>query len=143
MVASYVERNTNLAGTDYQLQGQRFVVNYTFVAVADMVDRSLWTAPAACRLVAISEVHTTAEAAGTVAIVPTRQQSTEAPAAGDVLVTGGFTGTGAAETVQAGTVVTAANANVFAANNRLGIDFTGDIAGELAGVTVSALFEWV
>jgi hypothetical protein len=72
--------------------------------------------------------------------VPTRQQGTEAPASGDVLVTGGFDGVGAAETLQTGTIVTAGNIHKFAAGNRLGIDFTGDAAGELLGVCITAKF---
>ena len=119
---------------------QYVYVSHMFSLPADMVDGSIFIADVAMTLVAISEIHKTAEAAGTVAIVPMRQQGTEAPSAGDVLVTGGFNGVGTAETLQTGTVVTAGNVHKFAAGNRLGIDFTGDVPGELAGAVITAKF---
>lgn len=120
--------------------GNRIYGSHTFGAVADMVDAYVFTCPVAMKFVGFSEVHITPESIGTVGIMPRRCQAVEAPASGDALLSTALDGLGTAATVQNGTLVTTAVVN-FAAGNRLAIDFTGDVPGELAGVTVSWSFE--
>lgn len=119
-------------------------VSHTFQVVADQKDEYIWIAPFACTLAFIDCVFTGNEDAGTLNILPKRCQGTEAPSAGDPLISNntnaGFTGTGVDATVENGVIITAGNVHQFAVGDRLGIDFTGDPAGELVGVCITATF---
>lgn len=108
--------------------------------VADQIDQSCWTADRNYVLVRLTEVHTTAESGGTLTLIPTRQQSTEAAASGDALLAAAIDMVGAGATAQTvktpALSATAANL-LISTGERLGLDFTDDSAGELAGVTVT------
>lgn len=121
--------------------------DYTALLVADQVDMQAFIAHRAMKLVAAYEIHKTAESGGTLHIQLTRCQGTEAAASGDVLLSNnssaGFDGTGTAQTLQTGTIITTNAVNEFAAGNRLGIDYTGDTAGELVGVTITTVWELI
>lgn len=107
---------------------------------ADSIDQSCFTANRPYLVYRINYVAKTAEAAGTLTLRPTRQQGTEAPASGDLLTAAAInavTSGVAAETVNT-PALTATEANlILATGDRLGLDFTDDVAGELAGVIVT------
>jgi hypothetical protein len=108
--------------------------------VADQLDQSCFTANRPYLVYRINEVHTTAESAGTLTIIPRRQQGTEAPASGDALTAAAIDMVGAgavAQTVKTPTLTTSEALLILATGDRLGLDFTDDTAGELAGVTVT------
>jgi hypothetical protein len=116
------------------------VVTCRTLLVADQIDQSCFTANRPYLVYRINEVHTTAESAGTLTLIPRRQQGTEAPASGDSLVASAIDMVGAgavAQTVKTPALsATEANLILFT-GDRLGLDFTDDVAGELAGVTVT------
>jgi hypothetical protein len=118
-----------------------FVVTKTFVGNGECVDCSIFVAPEgfSCEFLGASEVHTTAgNDAGTVQLMLTRQQGTEAAASGDSLLTTAFDMKGTAQTVQNGAIA-APSVRKFAAGDRLGANFIGTLT-TLAGVTVTAYF---
>lgn len=104
------------------------------------VDQSCFTANRPYLVYKITEVHTTAESAGTVTLIPRRQQSTEAPASGDSLVASAIDMVGAgavAQTVKTPALTATESLLMLATGDRLGLDFTDDTPGELAGVVVT------
>lgn len=105
--------------------------------IADMVDQSCFTADRPYVVTKITEVHKVAESGGTLTILPKRQSTTQAPASGDLLITTNFNAVATAETVQTGTLTATPAYLLLTAGQRLGLDFTDDTAGELAGVTVT------
>lgn len=118
----------------------QIVVTCRALLIADMIDQSCFTADRPYLLVKITEVHTTAESAGTLTLIPKRQQSTEAPASGDALVATAIDMVGAgavAQTVKTPTLTATATFLKLETGDRLGLDFTDDTAGELAGVVVT------
>jgi hypothetical protein len=107
---------------------------------ADSIDQSCFTANRPYLVYRINYVAKTAEAAGTLTVVPRRQQGTEAPASGDSLVAtaiNAVTSGTAAETVATPALTTTEANLILATGDRLGLDFTDDVAGELAGVIVT------
>lgn len=117
----------------------RIAVTCRALLIADMIDQSCFQADRPYLVVGIVEVHTTAESAGTLTLIPRRQQSTEAVASGDALATAiDMVGAGAvAQTVKTATLTSSEAFLILATGDRLGLDFTDDVAGELAGVTVT------
>lgn len=110
---------------------------------ADMVDHSFFIADRPLKVLSIEYVATTPESAGTLGFVVTRCQGTEAPASGDALMTAADA-VGAAlvtQTVYTATLTGTAAHLELADGNRLAIDFTGDAAGELAGLCVTVTLE--
>lgn len=107
--------------------------------VADQIDQSCFTADRPYVVYKINYVATTAEAGGTLTIIPRKQSSTQTPASGTALATAinaVTTGT-AAQTVATATLSSTATALLLATGDRLGLDYTDDTAGELAGVVVT------
>lgn len=115
------------------------VVTCRALLVADQIDQSCFTADRTYVVVKITEIHTTAESAGTLTLIPRRQQGTEAAASGDALATAiDMVGAGAvAQTLKTATLTTTQSLLILFAGDRLGLDFTDDVAGELAGVVVT------
>jgi hypothetical protein len=108
--------------------------------IADQIDQSCFTADRDFILVSLTEVHTTAESAGTLTLIPRRQQGTEAAASGDQLTAAAIDMVGAgavAQTVKTPALTATAALRLVFAGDRLGLDFTDDTAGELAGVVVT------
>lgn len=126
------------AGVWYRLD-QTFTVPCRMLLIADMVDQSCWTVPGNYVLVGASYVSKVAEAGGTLTVRIMREQGTEAAAAGDLLATAwNAVTTGiAAETVTAATLSATSSFLLLSSGERLGVDFTDDTAGELAGVTIT------
>lgn len=121
----------------YQNDPAALTVQCRMLLIADMVDQSCFTADRPYVITKITEVHKVAEASGTLTMIPKKQTTTQAPASGTALATAidGVTTGNAAETVKTATLTTTASALLLAAGDRIGIDFTDDTAGELAGVT--------
>lgn len=115
------------------------VVTCRALAVADQIDQSCYTADRAHVVAKITYVAAVAEAAGTLTIIPKRQTGTLTPATGLALATAinAVTSGTPAETVHVATLTTAAGVLVLHAGYRIGLDYTGDVAGELAGVVVT------
>lgn len=116
-------------------------VSFTAVAVADQVDRYFFVANRPYQVVAARYVFTVQESAGTLNVQLTRCQGTEAPSAGDALLTNntnaGFNAVTTAATVQVGTLTATEATLQLDTGDRLALDFTGDVAGELAGSTIT------
>lgn len=112
-------------------------VTCTASLFTDAIDKSCFIADRAYTITRIDEVHTVAEAGGTLTIMPRKQVGTEAPASGDALLSAAFNGLGTAETVQNGSLTATGADLILAAGNRIGLDFTDDTAGELSGVVVT------
>lgn len=116
------------------------VVTCRALLVADQIDQSCFTANRPYLVYRINYVHATPESAGTLTVRPMRQQGTEAPASGDLLVATAINAVAAGTAAQTVTTpaLTATEANlILATGDRLGLDYTDDVAGELAGVTVT------
>lgn len=115
------------------------VVCQTGPLATGSVDQSCFTANRPYLVYRINYVAKTAEAAGTVTLIPRRQQGTEAPASGDALATAinCVAGTTAAETVVTATLTATESLLILETGNRLGLDFTDDVPGELLGVVVT------
>ena len=115
---------TNVAGA----------VTVEFETMSGLADQSIFTAATITKVTAIRYNPLVAGTdVGTVSIMFDRCQGTEAPGAGDDLLTAALNLKGTAETVQSG-VLSATVANlVLAAGNRLAIDVTGSMT-DVAGV---------
>lgn len=114
------------------------IVTCRALLIADMIDQSCFTADRPYLVYKITEVHTTAESGGTLTLIPTRQQGTEAPASGDTLTAAAIDMVAAtAQTVKTPALTATESLLLLFTGNRLGLDFTDDAAGELAGVTVT------
>lgn len=116
-------------------------------AAAAQVDQSFWTAPFPCRVTAISEVHAVAEeTAATLFIQVTKDTGTDAPGAGDNLLTNntnnGFDGKATANTVQDGVLTGNSSDLLLATGDRLSVDFSA-AATELVGVTITVTLQRV
>ena len=112
-------------------------VNCTVLEVAGMIDQSCFISDRVYTVTAIDLSFTVTESAGTLGLMPTKQEGTEAAASGQDLLSAAFDGTATAETVQAGALTATAADLVLADGDRIGLDFTGDTAGVLQGVVVT------
>lgn len=115
------------------------VVTCRALLVADQIDQSCYTADRPYVVHKITYVHTTPESAGTLTVVPRKQVGTQAAASGTALATAinaVASGT-AAQTVVTATLATNEANLILGTGDRLGLDYTDDTAGELAGVTVT------
>lgn len=131
---SAVEKWVNLRGL--------VAVTCRTLLAADAIDQSCFTANRPYLVYRINEVHTTAESAGTLTLLVKRQQGTEAPASGDLLTAAAIDMVGAgavAQTVKVPALTATEAFLILETGNRIGLDFTDDTAGELAGVTVTVL----
>lgn len=114
-----------------------FTVACRMLLIADMVDQSCFTADRDYVITKITYVSKVVESAGTLTVIPRRQESTEAAASGDALATAISGVSTVAETVTTFTLTTTSSLLILDAGDRLGVDFTDDTAGELAGVTIT------
>jgi len=130
-------------GTAWRKMPDRLYITSTHWLVADMVDRNFFIADRPLKVLNITYVATTPESAGTLTMIVRRCQGTEAPSAGDALMTAANC-VGAAlvtQTVYTATL-TATTAHLeLAAGDRLAVDFTDDTAGELAGLVITVTAE--
>lgn len=121
--------------------------NLPFTVVAnlplngDNVDQAIFTAPFACVVTGVTEIHAVAGNDGSaVNLQLTKDTSTNAPGAGTDLLTNnsnaGFDLKGTANTLQTGTLTATVASLTLAAGNRLSLDFAGTIT-TLSGVQVT------
>lgn len=115
------------------------VVTCRALLIADQVDQSCFTANRPYLVYRVNYVAATAEAAGTLTIIPRKQNGTQTPATGTALATAinAVTSGTAAQVVATATLTTTEANLILATGDRLGLDYTDDTAGELAGVTVT------
>lgn len=135
--AVFVEGTTRKTGSGHNRE--QFVLTFNTFLFGGSLDAIVGTVPYPAELISISEIHRVAESGGTVGIMPERCQGTEAVGSGDDLLSAAFDGVATALTLQEGALLTTAVVH-FAKGDRLVLDFTGDTPGELAGVSVTALF---
>jgi hypothetical protein len=121
----------------YRLDETFAVECYTGALATGSVDQTCWTANGNYVIVGITYVSKVVEAGGTLTVIPRRQQGTEAPASGDSLATAISGVSTVAETVTSFTLTTTGTDLLLDAGDRLGLDFTDDVAGELLGVVVT------
>jgi len=112
-----------------------FYASYYFTGTPAATDQVFFVAPHACKVVAISEVHSVA-AGGTSTLQVTKDTSTNAPGAGTDLLSAAFDLNGTANTVQAGALSATAADLVLAPGDRLAVDF-GHAIQSSAGVVVT------
>jgi len=108
--------------------------------VADMVDQQCFIADKSYAVVKVYEIHRVAESAGTLTLIPKKTTGTTAIASGTALTAAAIDMVGAgavAETLKTPALSATPTALQIVAGNRLGLDFTDDTAGELAGVLVT------
>lgn len=117
--------------------GALTVACYTGPLVTGSVDQSCFTADRDYVVTRITYVSQVVESGGTLTIIPRRQQGTEAVASGDALATAISGVSTVAQTVTAFTLTTTAADLILDSGDRLGLDFTDDVAGELLGVLVT------
>lgn len=130
-------------GTAWRKIPDRIYVSTSFQLPADMVDRSFFIADRPLKVLSIEYVATTPESAGTLTAIVRRCQGTEAPSAGDALMTAANC-VGAAlvtQTVYTATLTGTAAHLELADGDRLAVDFTDDTAGELAGLVFTVVLE--
>lgn len=107
--------------------------------VANQIDQQCFTADKAYAVVSITEIHAVPETGGTVTVIPKKTTGTTAIASGTALTAAAIDMVGAgavAETLKTPALSATPAALLIAAGNRLGLDYTDDTPGELAGVTV-------
>ena len=125
------------AGVWYRFHERILVSCATGILATGSVDQTCWSARDNYVITAISYVSQVVETAGTLTVIPRRQQGTEAPASGDSLATAISGVSTVAQTVTAFTLTTTGADLLLDAGDRLGIDFTDDVAGELLGVVIT------
>lgn len=109
--------------------------SYYFTGTPAATDQAFFVAPYACRVVAISEVHSAA-AGGTSTLQVVKDTGTSAPGAGTDLLSAAFDLNGTANTVQVGALSATAADLLLAAGDRLSVDF-GHAIQSSAGVLVT------
>ena len=112
-------------------------VSFRAVAVLDQIDGIAFIADRGYTVTRIDQIHITPETAGTVDIMPTKREGVEAPASGQPLLSAAFDGTATAETVQNGGLTATGADLILVAGDRLCVDYSGDVAGELLGSTIT------
>lgn len=125
------------AGTWYRLDQTINVPCFSGVLFTSSIDQNCWVSTGRYVITAISYISTVVESSGTLTIIPRKTDSTEAAASGDALATA-LSGVSTVAQTLTSFVLTATSANLLlVAGDRLALDFTDDVAGELAGVLVT------
>ena len=116
----------------------------SYVQSGTFATTTFFVAPQACKVTAISEVHSTLGTdPGAVTAVVTKDTGTQAPGAGTSLhQSGSFNLKGANHTVQNATLSTTAATLTLAAGDRLAVKLTGTPTA-LAGAVVTAQIAWL
>lgn len=130
-----VSNGTNWVPLNY------FHITYRQQPNGELADEAFFIATRACKVVSVSEVHSTAGSdAGAVSLQVVKDTGTNAPGAGTDLLTNnsnvGFNLKGTANTVQTGVLTATAASLTLAAGDRLSVDFAGVLTA-LAGVVVT------
>lgn len=136
---------TTLSGTaNFGADGAGIMVaTYMFTGTPAATDQVFFVAPRACKVIAVSEVHSVA-AGATSKLQLVKDTSTDAPGAGTDMLTNntntGFDLNGTANTVQNGTLATTTGLTTLAAGDRLSVDYANSI-GSSAGVVVTVILQ--
>lgn len=127
------------AGVWYRHDQTFQVACWTGALPTGSIDQSCWVANGNYVITAITYISTVAESAGTLTVIPRRQEGTEAAASGDALATAinAVAAGTAAQTLTSFTLTATSSLLLLDSGDRLGIDFTDDVAGELAGVVIT------
>lgn len=135
-------RLTSRYGGGAPINRDVFYATYYFTGTPAATDQVFFVAPHACKVVAISEVHSVA-AGGASKLQVTKDTGTDAPGAGTDLLTDntntGFDLNGTANTVQNGTLTGTAASLVLAPGDRLAVDFANTIQSTAGLVVTVAL----
>lgn len=116
--------------------GQVFSETYVGQTTEAATDRAFFIATAACKVMAVSEVHSVA-AGGASTLQLVKDTGTTAPGAGtDLLTSTGFDLNATANTVQVGTLVGTAASLALAAGDRLSLDWANTIQST-AGLVIT------
>jgi hypothetical protein len=127
-------------GTNQFVKNQVFTVVYPQVAAAD-VAKTFFVAPAACELISASERHVTvAGQAGTLQIE--KLNTTEAPAAGDVLLSSAFDLTSTANTTVTKSAVST-GVQQLVAGDALCLKLASGNAASYALGTITVTMKWL
>jgi hypothetical protein len=114
------------------------VVCRSGVLFTGSIDQACFTADRPYAVTKITEIHTVKEAGGTLTLLPRKMTGTQAVASGAALGTAlDMAAAATVETLRTFTLTATAADLLMVAGDRLGLDFTDDVAGELAGVTVT------
>jgi len=120
------------------LQNSQFVLNFADPTPAD---KAFFIAPFDLTIKRIDYIHSTAGSdAGAVTLQVERLQGTEAPAAGDNLLSAAFNCKGTANTVQNGALTATTASLTLSRGDRLGLNYTGTLTA-LAGVVVGIVYQ--
>jgi len=113
-------------------------LSVSFPFVAATTDANIFIAPVDLEVVSVSEAHTVAGSdAGAVTLMINKCTGTEAPSAGDNIITTAFNLKSTANTVVDGTLHATATNYQLSAGDRLAADFTGTLTAVDGGcVTV-------
>ena len=119
--------------------GARFTVSVPLLAAA--VDQTIWTCPVGrtARVLGISEVHLALDATETCQV--RKSEGTDAPSAGPVLSTATFDLSTTNNTVVNATLTATDADRVFAAGDRLALDFGSAMDTYAGQITVDLVFE--
>ncbi len=108
----------------------------TVLEVAGMLDQSCFIADKIYTVTAITVIYTISEGSGTLTLIPRKQEGVEAAASGQALANA-VDMTATAETLVTATLTSTGADLILAVGDRLGLDFTDDTAGVLAGLVVT------
>ena len=108
-------------------------------ANGSLATQTIFIATRACKILSITEIHTTAGTNGSaVTLNITKETGTQAPGAGVSVQTGTFDMKGTASTLQTAVLSGVPSILTLAAGDRLSMKFTGTLT-TLAGVTVTVM----
>lgn len=138
-----VDANNNFLLSEEVYMPMRKTIQFNLATAASLVSQHFFVFPSACRLIGITEIHTTAETtAATMTAYIEKLTGTTAPGSGTSLMTGNFNMKATAATLQTATLSAPTTGDStdplqqFAAGDRLAIKFS--TAGtQLAGVVVT------
>lgn len=138
-ISSHLHNGTDSQRISYANIAQRLVfIHWTIPGTQAATATNygvIWTAPVACTVVAISEVHQTAGTnGGAVTLQLERLQGTEAPDAGDEILVTALSLKTTANTVQYGTITPVRTTGTSVANLALGDRLCLKDAGTLTAV---------
>jgi len=131
-----IDQSAGFDGAGSPNGGGFVVVNIEYNASS--IDKTSFVATRAYRVKGIAGSPTVAGSHGSdVTAVIKKASGTTAIASGVALHSGTYNLKGTANTVQNLTVATASDADLIAAGDRIGIDFTGDLTAAVGTVTVT------
>jgi hypothetical protein len=114
-----------------------FVVNFNYDINANAVDNWAYIADGPCEVVSIHCVPTVAGSdAGAVTAAVKKASGTTAPGSGTAVMTDTFNLKGTANTLQTATMSTTKSTRELAANDRVGIDFTGTLTAAVGLIQI-------